>query len=461
MRYSPLALLALLIMPISMVEGGPTIVFRGHVGAVSGKLVIVWVEKVVEGPLQEGGVIEVLRGDGCSGSPIIDEVKVGDFVEVRGSLEVPRCRKVVMLECGDHYLRVLMNVLEAGIRLLYGCDSEVEGGRNVTFVFFISRDAYVTISLKKDNETKTLFQGYLKAGLYSIEREEGREEGEREVCILADAESRGDYAFSCCRYKVVSGKQKLLDEEYRNLTVRVLTEAGYPVKNASVYIDGKLYGFTDRRGFLKTNISEGMHEVRVESECYRTAVVRTNPKLVVVMVGVKAPEVRLYFHPDEINGSGNVKLVVERLGGADISIRVKLTPLGSLKVNATELVGVPPFNATLQVRGEGKLVASYGKVNAVLTSRVVGPKPRSESTATGTQPKTTSASQVTTAKDTKTGTSATEPETPEMGVERSPFHWAYSIAFTLIVFTLLILTWMRKRSRKGTSPPGSAGSTPD
>ncbi len=368
MNLGVAALLALiLVAPLAAAGAAPTVVFRGHVGAVGRGYVIVWVEEVLEGSLTEGGVIEVLKGkDGCPGAPHLDAVKVGDFVEVRGSLKTTCCRKVVVLECDDHYLMKLRNVLEAGIRVLQGCGSEIGVGSNVTFMFFLNRDSNVTITLDRGGERDILFRGPLKAGLYTLSEPDYGPEGERRVCILA--ESMGETTISCCEYVIAPVGGKALQREYRNLTVKVVTEAGYPVRNASVYIDGVLYGYTDRRGILETNISEGVHEVRVESEYYRTAIAESGPGLVVLRVGVRAPEVTLSFSPDRINGSGIVKLVVRRVGGADISIRVRLISFGDLSVNATEVVGVPPFNATLEVKGRGKLVASYGKITAVLIS---------------------------------------------------------------------------------------------
>ncbi len=465
MNLAKVAFLAsLLMIPLITTQGSSTVIFRGHVGAVGKGYAIVWVEEVLEGPLTEGGVIEVVRGkDSCSGISHLDAVEVGDFVEVKGYLKTVCCRHIVVLECGDHYLKRLGNVLEAGIRIPQGCGSEFNIGSNVTFLFFVNRDSNVTITLERGNNGLVLFKGPLKAGLYSIFRLDDGPEGERRVCILA--ESMGESAISCCDYTAVS-RDRRTQLEYRNLTVKVVTEAGYPVKNASIYVDGVFYGFTDRKGILETNISEGVHEVRVESEYYRTAVARSGPGLVVVEVRVKAPEVSLSFSPEEINGSGKVKLVVKRLGGADISIRVKLIPFGDLRVNATEVVGVPPFNATLEVRGEGKLVASYGKITAVLNSEI--PKKKVGGTQTIknqvtqsptrteiTSPISTSALTSTSAPTTSEGTATEGKEVPEvMGC-----YWIFLLLIALIVAMLVVRKWWRART--GTSPPSKEGSAPD
>ncbi len=350
-----------------VVLGSPVAVIRGHVGAAGKGHAVVWVEEVLEGPLIEGGVIEVLWSDP---GPEIDRVRVGDLVEVRGLVVTKGCRKVIVLDSSDHHLRRLGDALEAGVRLSVGCGGRIEEGSNITYIFFVSGDSNVTLTESTGGGgNRVIFSGRLRAGIYSLTgRAEGR--GERRVCVLA--ESGGDSVLGCCEYTVVPrrGEAGGGTGAQGNLTIRVLTEAGYPVRNASVYIDGVLYGHTDRRGILETNISEGVHEVRVESEYYRTAITESGPGLVVLRVGVKAPEVTLSFSPERINGSGVVKLVVRRLGGADISIRVRLTPFGDLNVNTTEVIGVPPFNVTLEVRGEGKLVASYGKITAVLSSEV-------------------------------------------------------------------------------------------
>ncbi len=458
----------LLLIPLITAQGSSTVVFRGHVGAVGKGYAIVWIEEVLKGPLTEGGVIEVLRSRGsCSGIPHLDSVRVGDFVEVRGYLETTCCRQVVVLECGGHYLKKLRNVLEAGIRILQGCGSEIEAGTNVTFLFFVSRDSNVTITMERGGGDRTLFKGSLRAGLYSISRLDDGPVGERRVCILA--ESMGESVISCCDYKAVSRAEKGSQPEYRNLTVKVVTEAGYPVRNASVYVDGVFYGFTDKRGVLETNISEGVHEVRVESEYYRTALAKSGPGLVVLKVRVKAPEVSLSFSPERINGSGTVKLVVRRLGGADISIRVKLIPFGDLRVNTTEVVGVPPFNATLEVRGEGKLVASYGKITAVLNSEI--PERNVEETQTSetqvTQPLTrTESAPPTTTASTPASTSTSTPtvsegtateggELPTVG----GWIWVVPLAVGLLIATFAVRKW--RKVRTGTSPPSNGGSAPD
>ncbi len=469
MKLAKVAFLAFLLMiPLITAQGSSTVIFRGHVGAVGRGYAIVWVEEVLEGPLTEGGVIEVLKGkDSCFGIPHLDAVEVGDFVEVKGYLKTTCCRQVVVLECGDHYLKKLRDVLEAGIRILQGCGSEIEVGSNVTFLFFVSRDSNVTITLERGGGEDILFKGPLRAGLYSISRLDEGPVGERRVCILA--ESMGESVISCCDYTAVQRGERRPQPEYRNLTVKVVTEAGYPVRNASVYVDGVFYGFTDRRGILETNISEGVHEVRVESEYYRTAVAKSGPGLVVLKVRVKAPEVLLSFCPERINGSGTVKLVVRRLGGADISIRVKLTPFGDLRVNATEVVGVPPFNATLEVRGEGKLVASYGKITAVLNSEI--PEKNVEETQTSeTQvthyPTRTEGTSSTATASTSASTSAPVPTTSEGTATKGEglsmvegWIWVVPLAVGLIVATLAVRKW--RKVRTGTSPPSNGGSAPD
>ncbi len=452
-------LIVLLVTPMIPVEGSSTVVFRGHVGAAGKGYTIVWVEEVLEGPLTEGGVIEVLKGGGSCGRPHLDAVRVGDFVEVRGSLTTACCRQVVVLECGDHYLKKLRNVLETGIRILQGCGSEVKVESNVTFVFFVSRDSNVTITLERGEDRDLLFEGFLKAGLYSFSKLDGGPEGERRVCILA--ESSGESAVSCCEYVAISRIGGKSQPEYENLTVKVVTEAGYPVRNASVYIDGKLYGFTDRKGILETNISEGVHEVRVESQYYKTAATESGPGLVVLRVGVKAPEVSLSFSPERVNGSGVVRLVVRRLGGADISIRVKLTPFGNLRVNTTELVGVPPFNATIEVQGEGKLVASYGKITAVLISEV--PKRTAEKTQRSeiqTLPSSTSEpipATPTPSSSTSTHAQTTVEEVPSEG----GWMWIGLLAAGLLIAVLLLRKLRGAGARIDTSPPSSGGSAPD
>ncbi len=458
MNPGVVALLALILIAPLAVAGAPaTVIFRGHVGAVGRGYAIVWVEEVLEGPLTEGGVIEVLKGgNGCPGAPHLDAVEVGDFVEVRGFLETTCCRQVVVLECGEHYLKKLRNVLEAGIRVLQGCGSEIRVGSNVTFLFFVSRDSNVTVTLDRGGERDVLFQGSLKAGLYSLSEPDHGPEGERRVCILA--ESAGESVISCCEYVIVSREEKRLRQEYRNLTVKVVTEAGYPVRNASVYVDGVLYGYTDRRGILETNISEGVHEVRVESEYYRTAITESGPGLVVLRVGVKAPEVTLSFSPERINGSGVVRLVVRRLGGADISIRVRLTPFGDLSVNATEVIGVPPFNATLEVRGEGKLVASYGKITAILISEVPRTATEAEVTETPTPRTQTTSTRSTTAPASASSpspapTSAAPRTTVGGGAE---LEWVW-IALLVVVLLSALLAVKRWRVRTGTSPPSNGG----
>ncbi|GEM_PF-2666383 len=466
MNLAKVAVLAsLLMIPLITTQGSSTVIFRGHVGAVGKGYAIVWVEEVLEGPLTEGGVIEVLKGkDSCSGIPHIDAVEVGDFVEVKGYLETKCCRQTVILECGDHYLKKLRNVMEAGIRILQGCGNEIDVGSNITFLFFVSRDSNVTVVLERGTNTIVLFEGSLKAGLYSISRLDDGPEGERRVCILA--ESMGESTVGCCDFTAVS-RERRPQPEYRNLTVKVVTEAGYPVRNASVYVDGVFYGFTDRNGILETNISEGVHEVRVESEYYRTAIAKSGPSLVVVKVRVKAPEVSLSFSPEEINGSGKVKLVVKRLGGADISIRVKLTPFGDLRVNATEVVGVPPFNVTLEVRGEGKLVASYGKITAVLNSEIpekkVGETQTSKTPATQSPTRTkvaspttsTSAITSTSAPTTSESTATEGKEVPEV----TGLYWIVLLLAALLVATLVVRKWWRART--GTSPPSNGGSARD
>ncbi len=397
-------LIPLLMLTLVVTAAPPTVVIRGHVGAVKENFLIVWVEDVIQGSLPESGVIEVhIESDGCSGFPQVDKVKLGDFVEVRGYLETICCRPMIVLKCRDHYVKIVREALEAKIKTLQGCGSEIAAGMNMTYIFFLNRDSNVTISLEEPNGSAILYRGFLKEGLYSISRMEGPPFGDRKICILA--ESNGDSFVYCCPYSVVQTKKTEVRAVYRNLTIRVLTEAGYPVRNASIYVDGKFYGLTNGKGILTTNITKGTHEVLVESKYYKAAKITAKHGSLIVKLRVKAPEVRLRFIPDHLNGSSVAKLVVEKLGGASISIRVRLERLGNLKVNATELVGTPPFNATLKVSGTGKLVASYGNMAVVLSSGLL-------TTKTMTKRQTTSTPEITaTAAKTRANSNTSTPQT--------------------------------------------------
>ncbi len=427
-------LIPLLMLTLVVTAAPPTVVIRGHVGAVKGNFLIVWVEDVIQGSLPESGVIEVhIESGGCSGSPHVDKVKVGDFVEVRGYLETVCCRPIIVLGCGDHYVKIVREALEAKIKPLQGCDSEIATGKNVTYIFFLNRDSNVTISLEEPNGSAILYKGFLKKGLYSISRVEGPPLGDRKICILA--ESNGDSFLYCCPYSVVQANKTEAKVIYRNLTIKVLTEAGYPVRNASIYVDGKFYGLTNGRGMLATNITEGTHEVLVKSEYYKATKITAKPGLLVVKVMVKAPEVKLRFIPDHLNGSGITKLIVEKIGGADISIKVRLERLGNLKVNATELVGTPPFNATLKVTGTGKLVASYGNATAVLSSELL--------TKTTTERQTKSVPEITTTSaKTKARITTSTPQASIPAPTQAKPSWLVLLPIIALAITLVALIIM-------------------
>ncbi|MCD6348377.1 MAG: PEGA domain-containing protein [Candidatus Korarchaeota archaeon] len=444
-------------IPIAVRAEPPTVVFRGHVGAVDRDFFIIWVEDVVQGSIEESGVIEVeVNGGTCLGHPQVDRVEVGDFVEVRGYLTEDCCRKVVVLECSDHYLRVIRDVLVAKVKLLQGCGSSVRIGENITVFFFVSRDANVTLTLEKPNGTTIVFSGFLRAGLYSITGEVGEPEGERKFCILA--ESEGDVAFYCCDFVAIAGTTTEKISEYQNLTIKVLTEAGYPIRNASVYIDGKLYGFTDRKGMLETNISEGIHEIMVESEYYKTVVLKASPGLVTVKMAIKSPDIRMSFKPAEIEGSGTVKLIVERVGGADLAVRIKLLTFDGLEVNTTEVIGIPPFNATLHVEGPGKLVAIYGNVTAILISEA----PSTTTSAPVETSKTTSITRTVVKTSTTTQVVRTTPKSTN--VPTGGVNWPPLLLGTILclILTILILRESLKgrsgefKGEKGTGAGGDA-----
>ncbi len=453
MRLIAPLLISLITLQLIAASALPVVVIRGHVGAVKRDFLIVWVEDVLQGSLPESGVIGVrIKRGGCSGTPQVDEVKVGDFVEVRGYLENVCCRPMIILECGDHYIRIVRKALEAKIKPLQGCNSEIPVGTNVTYVFFLNRDSNVTISLKESNGSEILYQGSLKEGLYAISRIEKPPTGDREICILA--ESNGDSSFYCCPYSVVL-KKVARGEIYKNLTVKVLTEAGYPVRNAEVYVGGKLYGLTDRRGILATNITEGVHEVSVRSEYYETAEIKAKPGLTIIKVKVKAPEIGLKFVPDHLNGSGVARLIIEKLSGADISIRVRLEALGNLYVNTTDVAGIPPFNVTLRVKGTGKLVASYGNVTAVLSSELATTKGASTA-PTSAGPATVTIS--TSMSHTSSYSSSPRPSPLTSTSAAAPAYSGLSIALPIIalaVITAAIVVTLRQAPSRPGSRSGS------
>lgn len=369
MRYLALAsiLAILLTMFVSTTGASYTeVVFRGHVGAVKGNFYIIWVEDVVSGPLSESGVIEVYREDlGCQGNPSIDKVKVGDYVEVKGYLVEDCCRKHVILDCDHHYLKLVQGALMVKIKVVRGCGSSYYLGERVTILIYLNKDANVSISEKTPNGTFTIFSGLLRSGMYYITGESKEPIGNRTVCIIA--ESGDQRASSCCDFNVVP-RGKDIPKTTGRLIIQVLTDAGYPIRNASVYIDGSFYGYTDQRGILETNITEGKHEVLVESEYYRTMRIFAGPEMVVIRAPLKPPEVVLRFEPDNLAGSNmsSVKLIVERVSGPRISVKVDLITFGDIWVNTTSIVGTPTFNATILVSGTGKVIARYGNLTTVL-----------------------------------------------------------------------------------------------
>ncbi len=446
MRYLALALILaiLLAMFVSTTRAPYTeVVFRGHVGAVKWNSYIIWVEDVVSGPLSESGVIEVYREDlGCQGNPFIDKVKVGDYVEVRGYLVEDCCRKHVILDCNHHYLKLVQEALMVKIKVVRGCGSSYYLGERITALIYLNKDANVSISEKAPNGTSTIFNGLLRSGMYYMTRESKEPVGSRAICIIA--ESGDQIASSCCDFNVVPRGRIGAPNVTGRLIIQVLTDAGYPIKNASIYIDGNFYGYTDQKGILETNITEGRHEILVESEYYRTVRIFAGPEMVVIKAPLKPPEVVLRFEPDTLTGSNmsSVKLIVKRISGPKISVRVDLVTFGDIWVNTTSVVGTPTFNATILVSGTGKVIARYGNLTTVLVKTPLTTHTRTSETKvsiTGTKWTETSIS---------TGMTSTSEEvsSPQETRKAPEVSW-YTLLIALIALSLVaILSYLILKS---------------